>query len=166
MRYSVLALVCALSGCRDKPPAKPPAGMRTRAPVGFVGKWVQLEPRTHLGDTLVLNADFTASGSVPWYDNRSRRATRWRIKFTSRDPVTARRDWYGRWDDGGDAACSFATGVDTTCISGPLVCIGDSLSVGCAAFRFTRDSLGLSTGARYVRATPPHTSAVVSGSRR
>ena len=153
MRKHALFVMLLLTACRDKVPEQPPPHGRTRAPIGFVGKWVQTWPDNLRGDTLTLHANFSASGLVPRYpeDTLVTSATRWKIQFTSHDPVAARQDWYGHRNDGGDRSCVF--GSDSTCISGPLLCIGDTLSYHCVAFQFSPDSLRLSTGARFVRAS-------------
>lgn len=153
MRTHGLLVVILLAACRDSAHRKPPVHAHTRAPIGLVGSWVQIRPDSVRGDTLTLRADFRASGLVPRYqgDTLIMHATRWKVQFTSHDPVAMRGDWYGGREDGGDVSCVF--GNDSTCVSGPLLCIGDTTAYQCVAFRFGRDSLSLSTGARFVRAS-------------
>lgn len=157
MRIFTALLTVLAVACREKQAPGPPLGFQTRAPVGFVGLWVQTWPDRLRGDTLTLYSNFAASGLVPRYpfDSLVATATRWKIRFTSHDPVVTRGDWDLHRDDGGDPSCVFGDGTDSSCVSAPLLCIGDSLSYYCAMFRFSRNSLTLGSGARFVRASPP-----------
>jgi len=101
-----LALALTFGGCRDAapPPVEKPAASPSRAPIGLVGTWVHRPSLDARHDTLVLRADSSATG---WMKERSDSNTvlpvqRWRVGFLSRDPVAARSDRPGRYQDGGD----------------------------------------------------------------
>ena len=152
LRYCAL-LALVVGACAEPAPARSSSpSARLAAPVGLFGAWVAVGGPGAGRDTLVLRADSTATGwnrRAGYYDIP---VTRWRIKFRSSDPVAARADWLGvHYQDGGDRKCEFAD--DSTCVSLPVLCLGDDTAYECLGFKYRGDSLSLSNGARYARAS-------------
>jgi hypothetical protein len=160
-----LVVVFLLPGCKWREPiqvATADQEWQVPPPVGFVGDWVQVWPASRKGDTLTLRADSTAkglttAGRADWYgdDTTTAAVTWWKVRFMSHEPSTQRADWWGGHEDGGEYSC-FAN-PDEKCRSGPMLCLGNKKSFECVQFRFTPDSLALSSGDRYVRVRHPPT---------
>ena len=154
-RLVVSSLMLALSagGCRDAPPPRveTPVPSPSRAPVGLVGTWVHRPALDARHDTLILRADSTATG---WMKEETDSTTvlpvqRWRVSFLSRDPVVARTDMPGRYQDGGDFSCT--KHPDSTCVSAPVLCLGPVGQLDCQGMTFRADTLWLSNEGRLVR---------------
>lgn len=144
-----LVLAYLTVGCTGEK-ALPENGAHPRAmPVGLFGTWVDRRQRP-VPDTLVLREDSTASGVNRRVDDVPMRVTRWKVAFLSKDPITSRADVLGGiYQDGGDLSCTMAP--DSTCVSAPVLCLGDTTSYDCLGFKYRGDSLALSNGARYER---------------
>ncbi len=157
-----LVVALLLAGCKSRESlqvATADQEWQVPPPVGFVGDWVQVWPTSRKGDTLTLRADSTAeglttAGRADWYsdDTTTANITWWKVRFMSHEPSTERADWWGGHEDGGEYSC-FAD-PDEKCRSGPMLCLGNDRSFECVQFRFSPDSLALSSGDRYVRARP------------
>jgi hypothetical protein len=160
MRYHLLFLALIGIGCRSHDQVQVASTNQewtVPPPVGLVGDWIQIRPKSRRGDTLTLRADSTATGPAPagrldWYpgDTNITTISRWGVKFMSHEPSTQRADWWGGHKDGGEYSCF--SNPDEKCRSGPMLCLGDADNFGCTQFRFGHDSLALGTGDRYVRA--------------
>jgi hypothetical protein len=136
-------------GCGEE--RMPPGSTATlpRLPVGLFGTWVQAS-RVPAPDTLVLREDSTARGWNRRHDEPPMFVTRWKVAFLSKDPISSRADFLGMiYQDGGDLSCTMAP--DSTCVSAPVLCLGDATKYDCMGFRYRNDSLALSNGARYQR---------------
>lgn len=152
MHYGVTLLIAMLA-CQSEHASSVAVSDARRAPIGLVGEWVRLAPKAFAGDTLTLREDSTASGVMPWRNGRLARVKRWKVAFSSKDPVASRADWRGGHTDGGDRECF---GQHTQgCVSLPVLCVGAGQEYECEAFQYTApDSLALSSGSRFVRAKP------------
>jgi hypothetical protein len=140
-----------LVACSKTPPASKRVSASAAPPVGLYGVWVSTQNHTSRQDTLFLLAHSVARGWSGKPGQPSMAVTRWQIKYLSKDPRDTRRDWNGgRYQDGGDLACT--TAPDSTCVSAPVPCIGDAAPLDCMGSRFHGDSLALSNGANYRRA--------------
>jgi hypothetical protein len=159
MNTSRAGLVCVLlalvvGGCRDAapPPVEKPAPSPPRRPVALFGTWLRNPPFDVRHDTLVLRPDSTATGWTRWADDTTSvvAIAHWSLKFLSKDPAVSRTDMPGRYQDGGDARCSFTP--DSTCVSAPTLClVPDGRKGFCQGMTFRGDTLWLSTDGRYVR---------------
>lgn len=150
---SSLVLALVVIGCRDKAPAPASrlATPRVRAPVGLLGTWVRSPSRDARHDTLVFRADSTATGWMRTMrdTNTVVAVSRWHVGFLSRDPVVARTDMPGRYQDGGDGGCMVHP--DSTCVSAPVFCLGPVGQLYCQGMTFRGDTLWLSGEGRLVR---------------
>lgn len=162
MRSCALVVALLLPGCKSREPiqvATADQGWQVPPPVGFVGDWVQVWPKSRKGEILTLRADSTAeglptAGRADWYSSDTAIAdiAWWKVRFMSHESSSERADWWGGHEDGGESSCF--TDPDEKCRSGPMLCLGNESSFECTQFRFTPDSLALSSGDRYVRARP------------
>jgi hypothetical protein len=153
----ILAVAMLLVACVDKESAPKVALPAPRPPLGLIGDWVRVAPQSLRGDTLSLRADSTARGLIPWYNDSLARITRWRVVFGAHEPPTERADWRQGHSDGGDFDCM--RGLAKDCQGLPLICLHAGGEAQCEAFHYAPpDTLGLSSGLRYVRARPPHPS--------
>lgn len=152
-RMLLITILAVVACARDVPP--PPVAT-ARPAVGLVGDWLRVAPDSLRGDTLILRADSTALGVVPW-QGRLAIIKRWKIVFTSHDSVAARSDWAQGHADGGDGECYI--GDTTGCISAPIICLGAGKQFQCEAFKYSPDSLTLSHGSRFVRLSHHPTAA-------
>jgi hypothetical protein len=127
------------------------ASVASAPPVGLYGAWVSTQDRTARPDTLLLLPNSVARGRVARPGQPAITASRWQIKYLSKDSRNTRRDQMGGpYQDGGDLSCTVAP--DSTCVSAPVFCIGGAGTLDCMGFRFHGDSLALSNGAKYRRA--------------
>ena len=144
----------ALTACGPRSTTEKPELAVVATPVGLFGTWIEAGGRA---DTLALRPDSTASGWNRRPDQPAVMVSRWAVRFLSKDPVSSRSDWLGhRFQDGGDLTCTVKP--DSTCVSAPVLCLGDDDALDCMGFRYQRDSLALSNGMRYVRAVDTESS--------
>lgn len=164
--YLVLPGVLAGAACNTSdtaPSSDTLAVIPPKEPVALVGAWIRLTPKRLAGDTLILRADKSASGIIPWEDSRDLRVTTWDVRFGSRDSVAAREDWREGHTDGGDPEC-YMQKNPIGCISLPVLCIGVHKMRSCHTFAFfTRDTLVWSDRSRFVRLHEVSLAGVRSG---
>ena len=153
MRTPCILLALALLACSEKPAAvvQKPAPSTLRRPVALLGTWVRTPPLDLRHDTLVLRADSTAAGWSRMHHGGDTvfAVARWKVAFLSRDPAVTRSDMPGRYQDGGDNACSMHP--DSTCVSAPVFCLGPVGKLECQGMTFRGDTLWLSGDGGYVR---------------
>ena len=154
MRLLFLAALCVLTTecAKDPPPVR--VASRVRTPVGLLGEWITTAPRALRGDTLVLRADSSARGIIPW-ERGYARVNAWQIRFGSREPAVTRSDHAQGHLDGGDYECESGK-VTEGCTGLPLFCFRSGQQMWCQAFAYRPpDTLALSSGLRYLRIRLP-----------
>jgi hypothetical protein len=149
--HAIVALL--FLACTRTPPASRHATARAAGapPVGLYGMWISTRDQPSGHDTLFLLPNSVARGRIGEPGQPAVTVTRWQIKYLSKDARDTRRDRLGgQYQDGGDLSCTVAP--DSTCVSAPVLCIGDRTRLDCMGFAFHGDSLELSNGAKYRRA--------------
>lgn len=155
MRVPHILLVLCVLACSDKPApvarTHSPEPARPRPPVALLGTWLRSPALDGRHDTLVLRADSSATGWIRSSDKADTviAVARWQVSFLSRDPVAARTDVPGRYQDGGDVGCTMHP--DSTCVSAPVLCLGPVGQLDCHGMTFRGDTLWLDREGRYLR---------------